>query len=162
MCQCPAWETLVSLPFRSPHIEVLVKQVSVTIIFHNKPFRSEHTFDCFCSCPVCSGFGQNRDSDRLLFDETLPVHRSWSHRLDPCLQTRLCHRPPATLSGRVSTFNTCIGRSVTIYPLGFWLGPWFLSHSSDCIVVRRGSKVVEVKILLKLLKLTHWGLVVLQ
>lgn len=46
--------------------------------------------------------GQNGDSDWLLPDETLPLHRRRGHRLDQDLQAWFCDRPAAELPGRVS------------------------------------------------------------
>lgn len=47
---------------------------------------------------------ENRHSDWLLYDETLPPDCGRSHRLDTDLQTRVHHRAPAELCWRVGGF----------------------------------------------------------
>lgn len=60
------------------------------------PFQSFFFFFFFPSWPR-----ENRHSDWLLHDETLPPDCSRGHRLDTDLQTRVHHRAPAELCRRV-------------------------------------------------------------
>lgn len=66
----------------------------------------------FCSFP--SWFGQDRHADWLLPDETLPIHCSWNHRLDPYLQTWLHHWTPTALPRRVSSIEGLLMNFVRI------------------------------------------------